>query len=102
MTGGVPPSRRPFVLGPEGGASIWYLGGVATIKVTEEQTGAWALIVETFPAGFASGLHNHTTEAKAFYILSGEMRVKCGDLDAVGGPGSVIFLPRGVPHAFKV
>lgn len=61
-----------------------------------------SVLVETFPAGFASGLHNHETEDKCFYVLQGEMRVRCGDLDALAGEGAFVFLPRGVAHAFKV
>ena len=92
----------PFVLAPDEGQSFWYLGGVATFKITNEQTGSWGLSVETFPAGFASAFHNHPTEDSGFYVLIGEMRVKCGDLEATARPGMFVFLPRGVPHAFKV
>jgi hypothetical protein len=52
-------------------------------------------------AGFASGLHNHLREDKLFYVISGEMRVKCGGIDATARAGSCVFLPHGVPHAFK-
>lgn len=92
----------PFVLKPDEGSSYWFLDGVATFKITNEQTGSWGLSVETCPAGFASALHNHPTEDSGFYLLSGEMRIKCGDIDTVATAGSFAFLPRNIPHAFKV
>lgn len=94
--------QQPFVVAPDGGTRVDYLGGDAIFKITNEQTGGWGFAVETFPGGFASALHNHPTEDSGFYILSGQMRVICGNLDATAGPGGFIWLPRGVPHAFKV
>jgi uncharacterized RmlC-like cupin family protein len=91
-----------FALEPEEGRAFAYLGGTALFKITNEQTGAWSFSIETFPGGFGSVLHNHPTEHSGFYILSGQMRVKCGDLDATAGPGGFVWLPQGVPHAFKV
>ena len=37
-----------------------------------------------------------------FYILDGSFLFKCGDDLFEGGPGSFLFLPRGIPHSFKV
>jgi len=94
--------QQPFILGTEEGDRFDYLGGSALFKITDEQTGAWNLSVETFPPGFASALHSHPNEHSGFYIMSGAMRVKCGVLDATATAGSFIWLPRAVPHAFKV
>lgn len=97
------PQSAPFILQPEGGARIAYLGGEATFKITTDETGAgWGFSIETFPGGFASALHMHPTEDSGFYILSGRMRVRAGDLEGLADPGGFIWLPRGVPHAFKV
>ena len=93
---------KPFVLNSGEGQPFAYLGGNALFKITNDQTGAWSLSIETFPAGFASALHSHPTEHSGFYILSGEMRIKCGEMDATVGAGGFVWLPRDVPHAFKV
>ena len=92
----------PFCLNPDEGNALWYLGGLAVFKITNEQTGSWGLCVETFPAGFASALHTHPTEDSGFYVLSGKMRVRVGEVDAIAVAGSFVWMPRGVPHAFKV
>lgn len=93
---------QPFVLAPGEGEVLHYLGGQAVWKINAEQTGGWGFAVETSPPGFASALHRHPTEDSGFYILSGAMRVRCGDLDAVLVAGSFAWLPRGVAHAFRV
>ena len=36
------------------------------------------------------------------YVLSGEITFKIGDDVTVGGPGACAFMPRGVPHAWKI
>jgi hypothetical protein len=35
------------------------------------------------------------------YILSGEYTFKVGDQIISGGPGTCVFIPRRVPHAWK-
>jgi Cupin domain len=37
-----------------------------------------------------------------FFVLEGSMRVACGSEQWDALPGSFVFLPRGVPHAFVV
>lgn len=97
------PVREGFILQPGEGRTIAYLGGQSVFKITTAQTGSgWGLTVETFPAGFRSLMHMHPTEDSGFYVLSGRMRVRCGDLEGATGPGGFIWLPRGVEHAFMV
>jgi mannose-6-phosphate isomerase-like protein (cupin superfamily) len=67
-----------------------------------DENGIGAFALETSPAGFASPLHVHHRDDGIFYILEGAIRLKCGDLDALAVQGSTIFLPRGIPHAFRV
>ena len=95
-------TARPFAVGPHQGDAYWYLGGLIVYKASSEQTGGWGLSVETYPAGFASALHVHETEDSGFYVLSGRLRVRVGDEDITAGPGGLIFLPKQVPHAFRV
>jgi mannose-6-phosphate isomerase-like protein (cupin superfamily) len=42
----------------------------------------------------------HDREDECFYVLDGELSIRCGG-DAVDAPaGSFVFLPRGRPHRF--
>ncbi|GHO79494.1 hypothetical protein KSD_72650 [Ktedonobacter sp. SOSP1-85] len=39
---------------------------------------------------------------EAFYVLEGEISVRCGEQAWRGETGTSVFLPQGVPHAYKV
>jgi uncharacterized cupin superfamily protein len=44
----------------------------------------------------------HSREDEAIYVLDGEIRFRQGEEVFVAGPGTWVWGPRGVPHAFKV
>src|SRR5262245_60464333 len=45
--------------------------------------------------------HTHTREDESFYVFTGLLDVECGDDRFEAGPGSFVFLPRNLPHAFR-
>lgn len=93
---------EPFIIGPDEGRRYLLGGGEVVIKAMPEHARIGAFSVETFPPGFSSPLHVHHRDDGVFYLLDGRMRIKCGEVDAIAGPGATVFLPRGVPHAFRV
>jgi hypothetical protein len=38
---------------------------------------------------------------EVMYIMSGEHSFKIGEQISSGGPGTCVFMPRGIPHAWK-
>ncbi|MDX6697000.1 MAG: hypothetical protein QOE65_397 [Solirubrobacteraceae bacterium] len=54
------------------------------------------------PPRFGPPLHVHSIEDELLQVLEGDVRVVCGDCDVVVGPGGFAYLPRGVPHTFRV
>ena len=46
--------------------------------------------------------HLHDREDESFYILDGSLTAYCGADALPAGPGSFVFLPRGIPHHFTV
>jgi len=44
----------------------------------------------------------HYREDESLWVLEGELTMRCGDRTFQAGPGSFVFLPRGVPHTFVV
>jgi len=46
--------------------------------------------------------HVHTREDEYFYVLNGAISVHLGREVHTAGPGSFVFLPRGIPHAWDV
>ena len=96
-------ASRTFALEPGEGEALWWIGMLATIKATAEQTGGQYTLLEILaPEGFASPLHVHHFEDEAFYILEGEMTFYVGDQTIKAKPGSFLFGPKEVPHAFAV
>jgi quercetin dioxygenase-like cupin family protein len=93
----------PFARGPEEGTNVWFLGCLMTLKATAEHTGGeFGLIEQLAPAGFATPLHVHHEEDEAFYVLSGDVTYYSGDKVFRAGPGTLVFMPREVPHGFRV
>src|SRR5215208_6887415 len=86
---------RPYALEREEGQALWFLGTLVLVKATGEQTGgAFGLIDNVLPAGFASPYHVHRIE--------GEMTFYVGDERVKAGAGAFVYGPRGVPHGFAV
>jgi mannose-6-phosphate isomerase-like protein (cupin superfamily) len=56
----------------------------------------------TLPVGSAPPLHIHDDLDDTWYILQGQMVVRCGDEELVVGAGHWVSMPRGVPHTFRV
>ena len=98
-------TSRIFALEPGEGEAWWWFGGLATIKATKEQTGGRYTLVEILVPEFPAEeglLHVHHFEDEGFYVLEGEMTFYVGDQTIKARPGSFLFGPKDVPHAFTV
>ena len=42
----------------------------------------------------------HSRQERSFYILEGDFGFEVGERTFVGGPGSFVLGPRGIPHRF--
>ena len=85
------------------GEAVWAMGSLFEMKLHSEETGgALGLAEVTQPPGVATPLHVHTREAEVFYVLSGTLTYEAGgELHQLSG-GSTMYLPRGVPHRFRI
>ena len=92
-----------YALAADEAEAIWFLGCLATIKGIGDRTGGALAVVEfTHPPGFATPRHVHHTADEAFYVLEGAMRGYCGDQTWRATAGSFVWLPRGIPHGYRV
>lgn len=64
--------------------------------------GEFGLIETVARPGFSPPLHVHANEDETFWIVEGEVTVVCGEETITAGPGAMVFLPRGVPHTYRV
>ena len=80
------------------------LGVVNLCKATKQETdGVFSFFVSTVPAGEGIPNHTHLKEDEAYYILEGEFEIydtTNGNTLTVG-PGSYVYVPKGVNHGFK-
>jgi len=82
---------------------VYFLGlPTRVIETAEKTNGAFGMIENVMPAGFASPYHTHHLEDEAFYVLEGQLAVLCGEDWTLAGPGTYVFGPREIPHGFRV
>lgn len=81
----------------------WLGGGTMSIVLDSAATNGQLSVARsrTFE-GVASPYHLHTQDDEVFLMISGTARFWCGEEESELGEGGVIFLPRNVPHAYRV
>jgi quercetin dioxygenase-like cupin family protein len=92
-----------FVRSADEGQAFWFLNTLTINKVgSDDSQGRLSIVDHRVPAGFAPPPHIHQASDEAFLVLDGEFEGFCGDQAWQAGPGSLVFLPRAVPHGFTV
>jgi quercetin dioxygenase-like cupin family protein len=92
-----------FVLAADQGQAFYFLNTLTINKVTSNDTaGRLSIVDHRMPAGFAPPPHVHRASDEAFLVLAGELEGFCGHQAWQAGPGALVFLPYGIPHAFRV
>ena len=92
----------PLIVLPGEGTEHRVLGDSLRFALTAESTGG-ALTVgfaQVQPGG-GPPPHLHLNEDEIFIVLEGRMAFLADGAWTEGGPGTVAFLPRAVPHAFR-
>ncbi len=82
-------------------SSVWYMGGLFGILAGSEETnGQFGLMEILGRKGLEPPRHVHHRDDEGFYVLEGEITYYVGEETYKAGPGTFVFLPRGVPHSF--
>jgi len=108
MTHGVGPTTEPatgqiVIRHADAGEAIWAVGSLFTVKLAAEESGGPISVMHVVSApGGATPLHVHHQEAEAFYLLDGEMTYQAGDETVELRSGSFVYLPKDVPHRFRI
>jgi mannose-6-phosphate isomerase-like protein (cupin superfamily) len=94
-------SPEPFAL-PGGEGEHLLFGNVSMIvRASAESTGGAFTVFEEVPPLTDVARHVHQHEDEMYYVLDGEHEFDCGDRSFRRGPGGIVFLPRGIPHAHR-
>jgi quercetin dioxygenase-like cupin family protein len=99
LVGGSVAVFRPANSGP----ATWAMGSLFERLINGDESGdQLGASIVTQPPGIATPLHTHAREAEAFYLLDGTMTYRAGEEIFHLGVGDFIYLPLGVPHAFRI
>jgi quercetin dioxygenase-like cupin family protein len=83
--------------------SINFRGGLMTIHADSSDTaGQFAMLEMLASTGAEPPLHVHRNEDEFFLVLEGQLRVLRGNEELTLEAGQSAFLPRNVPHTFKI
>jgi len=81
----------------------WFLGTLIRIVADAADTGGQLGIFEQHAArGFSPPLHVHHREDSALLVLEGMITVAVGDQRSQVSAGGFVWLPRDIPHTFRV
>jgi len=95
-------AERAYGLEKGEGEARWWLGGLATIKATGNETGGRYTLVEVLEPEGEGPLHVHHREDEGFWVLEGELTFEIGEETIKASPGSFLFGPKDVPHRYTV
>ncbi|WP_027134009.1 quercetin 2,3-dioxygenase [Geminicoccus roseus] len=95
-------SLQPFARQGDEGEARWWLGSLALIKATSQDTNGAFCLVEVRENEGDTPLHVHHREDETFIVLEGEIEFEVGGEVIQGQPGTVLFGPRGIPHRYSV
>ncbi len=85
------------------GPGTWAMGSLFEHLATAGDTGGrFGMSLVTQPPGIATPLHRHTQEAEALFVLEGQIEYRAGDQTHLLTEGSFLYLPLGLPHAFRI
>jgi mannose-6-phosphate isomerase-like protein (cupin superfamily) len=91
------------VLAADEGQPFWFLNCLAINKInSDDSQGLLSIADHRMPAGFAPPPHIHQASDEAFLVMDGELDGFCGEQAWRAGPGSLVYLPHGIPHGFTV
>lgn len=81
----------------------WFLGTLVQILASEADTlGGLGAFEQRARRGFSPPRHVHHREDSALLVLDGTITVVVGEERSEVGPGGFVWLPRDVPHTFRV
>ena len=84
------------------GEQLWFLGTLATIRLSGEASdGRFSLVEFLFPRHASPPLHTHPQD-ESYLVLEGNLTVQAGRQRFELMPGGAAVVPMGVAHTFRV
>lgn len=81
----------------------WFAGTwLRVVAAAADTGGAMTVMEQRARRGFSPPRHVHEREDTAFLVLEGLLTVVVGDAERAVRAGELAWMPRGVPHTFRV
>jgi len=87
------------VVAAEDGERTRFFADAITVKHRSEALDVWQAVTL---AGCEPPLHVHERQDEWLQVLEGRVLATVGEARLEAGPGDLVFMPRGVPHAYAV
>lgn len=95
-------SNQFVVVKPDAG-KVWNIFGLKIVGkiMSEETAGHYSVIMSHTPPAGGPPPHVHQHEDEAFYVVKGTYLFTCGEEKIEAKEGTLVHLPRGIPHTFQ-
>ena len=85
------------------GEARWYGDSLIEFLIPSDAAdGRISVFRTTMPEGFSPPRHIHTREDEVFLVLDGDVSFDIDGRRLLAGAGTSVFMPRGVPHTFRI
>jgi mannose-6-phosphate isomerase-like protein (cupin superfamily) len=82
---------------------LWYGDSLFEFLVPAEASGGTITVFRSLmPEGFSPPRHFHTREDEVFMVLEGDVAFDIDGSRRLAGPGTTVYMPRGVRHTFRI
>jgi quercetin dioxygenase-like cupin family protein len=96
-------TEAPLVVQAGETETLWHGDALWEWHIRSEQTGNRFWLAElSAKAGWGSPVHLHTREDETFFVLSGALHVQVGELAEDIPAGGSAFLPKDLPHSYRI
>jgi mannose-6-phosphate isomerase-like protein (cupin superfamily) len=94
---------QPLLLNQQQGRALWHLDALLVFKALGDETNGQFWAFEGLAdQRMAVPLHSHSRDDEFWYVLEGDILFVIGERTFVAGAGTFAYVPRTVPHSFRV
>lgn len=86
----------------EGGERISFMGMDLVWKLNKERSSTLMTFMQIAPVGGGVPLHIHHNEDESIFVVEGSLMFQVGDEKFEVKKGGTVYMPKGVPHGFRI
>jgi len=86
----------------DGGERISFMGMDLVWKLNRDISDSMLTFIQVAPPGSAVPMHIHHNEDESIYLLEGDLVFQVEDDKFDVEKGGTVYMPKGVPHGFRI